>query len=150
MITKLRQGNLQDAPAIADILSNWIDETDWMPRIHSYDEDRGFGAFLVEKTQVIVAESGASIVGFLALRDANIQALYLRPVARNLGLGKRLLDYAKKSHNALTLWAFQENLAARRFYAREGFREVEMTDGNGNDEKLPDVRLVWQRETSNG
>ena len=31
------------------------------------------------------------------------------------------------------------------FYVREGFTEVELTDGAGNDEGLPDVRLVWHR-----
>ena len=29
-------------------------------------------------------------------------------------------------------------------HIREGFGEVEFSDGAGNDEKLPDVRLEWQ------
>ena len=48
-----------------------------------------------------------------------------------------------KAAGHLTLWTFQANDGARRFYAREGFREVEFTDGAGNAEKLPDVRLEW-------
>ena len=51
---------------------------------------------------------------------------------------------AKDRSDRLELWCFQRNEAARRFYAREGFAEVEWTEGADNDEGLPDVRLVWQ------
>lgn len=34
--------------------------------------------------------------------------------------------------------------AGGAFHIREGFGEVEFSDGAGNDEKLPDVRLEWQ------
>ena len=44
----------------------------------------------------------------------------------------------------LSLWTFQVNGAARRFYERHGFTEVERTDGSHNDEHEPDVRYVWQ------
>ena len=83
--------------------------------------------------------------GFLARDGEMIHALYLRPKARRRGFGKALLDQAKAETPRLTLWAFQANAQARRFYAREGFAEVEETDGAGNDEKLPDVRLTWER-----
>ena len=63
--------------------------------------------------------------------------------ARGRGVGKALLDTAKARSDRLELWCFQANAGARRFYAREGLAEVERTDGAGNDEKLPDVRLVW-------
>ena len=36
-------------------------------------------------------------------------------------------------------------MAARRFYAREGFVEVDWTDGAGNEEHEPDVRCRWVR-----
>ena len=34
----------------------------------------------------------------------------------------------------------------RAFYAREGFVEVDWTDGAGNEEHEPDVRCRWVRE----
>ncbi|MGV6848340.1 MAG: N-acetyltransferase family protein [Marinibacterium sp.] len=148
MTIKLREATQQDAPAIADILSDWIDQTDWMVRVHTRAEDRGFGAFLIEKTQVTVAEAVTeprAVCGFLSLQPPHIQALYLAPDARGQGVGKALLDRAKTGHDRLELWAFQANLGARRFYEREGFVEVERTDGAGNDEKLPDIRMTWTK-----
>ena len=41
------------------------------------------------------------------------------------------------------LWTFQDNAGARRFYDRHGLRAVELTDGAGNEEKMPDVRYAW-------
>ncbi len=83
--------------------------------------------------------------GFLAREGEEVLALYLAPEARGRGVGKALLDAAKAGRERLTLWAFQRNAAALRFYAREGFAEVERTDGAGNEAGLPDVRLVWER-----
>ncbi len=40
---------------------------------------------------------------------------------------------AKVGRERLTLWAFQQNGAALRFYAREGFAEIARTDGAGNE-----------------
>ena len=34
----------------------------------------------------------------------------------------------------------QRNAGARRFYERNSFVAVEFTDGNGNEEREPDVR----------
>ena len=44
-----------------------------------------------------------------------------------------------------TLWVFQRNTGARRFYERRGLRLVELTDGAGNDEREPDASTVAAR-----
>jgi hypothetical protein len=46
---------------------------------------------------------------------------------------------------ALELWCFQANARARRFYEARGFRPIRFTDGDGNEEKTPDVRYRWER-----
>jgi chorismate mutase len=38
---------------------------------------------------------------------------------------------------------FETNLAARRFYRRHGLVELEHTDGSGNEEGAPDLRMAW-------
>ena len=135
-----------DAPALARILSDWIDETAWMPDIHTPDEDRRHLLHLIATCEVVILRDGQPIHGFLARDGARLHALYLVPGARGKGMGKHLLDLAKSRSDRLELWSFQANSGARSFYAREGFDEVEMTDGADNDEKMPDVRLVWVRE----
>ena len=41
------------------------------------------------------------------------------------------------------LWVFESNTGARAFYARHGLVELERTDGSGNEEKAPDVKMAW-------
>lgn len=145
----IESADMKDAPEIAQILADWVDETPWMPRIHSPEEDRGFGALMIENLAVIVArERQGRVVGFLAREEGNVHALYLPAEKRGQGIGKALLDRAKTEVPMIELWTFQANVGARAFYAREGFVEVESTDGTDNDEKLPDVRLVWKKEAA--
>ena len=122
---------------MAAILSDWIDATPWMPRIHTRDEDAAFCASLVPDAWVTEA-------GFLALREKDIPALYVARAARRQGRGRALLDYAKSLSPALSLWTFEANVPARAFYAAQGFEEIGRTDGD-NDEGLPDIRLEWRR-----
>ena len=37
----------------------------------------------------------------------------------------------------------QQNEGARRFYERGGLRAIRFTDGDGNEEKMPDVLYEW-------
>ncbi len=137
-----------DGAAIGAILSGWIDETDWMPRIHTKAEDLGFGDWLVDVCDVVVARSGDQVVGFLALQGSDIQALYLADDARGFGLGARLLEQAKGQAEQLGLWSFQANDAALRFYKKHGFIEDQRTNGADNDEGLPDVHMIWERDAA--
>ena len=143
---RLAPAKPHDAAALGRILADWIDETPWMPKIHTPDEDRKFLDRLISDNEVMTLHNWRGPQGFLARDGAIVHALYLQPAARRRGQGKRLLDWAKAHSPHLTLWTFQANTGARAFYAREGFAEVEMTDGARNDEVVPDVRLVWPAE----
>ncbi len=139
---------ITDAPGIGGILSDWIDETGWMPRIHTRDEIQGFAREMVERGWVEVARRCGSAVGFLARDGQEVHALYLARSARGQGVGKALLDRAKAETDRLLLYTFAANTRARDFYLREGFHEVARTNGADNDEKLPDIRFRWERNTA--
>ncbi len=86
------------------------------------------------------------IAGFI-IRDASrVHGLYVHPRAQGYGIGRRLLNDAKTQVDRLELWTLQSNHLARAFYLAQGFAEVAHTSGEGNDEGLPDVQLVWEKE----
>ncbi len=143
MTVVLEPARAFDAPRIGQILSGWIEETDWIPQLHTPAEDQAHARKLIETASVDVARKDGEVVGFLARRGGVVHALYVAPEVRGLGIGADLIGRAKMACNELRLWTFQANDGARRFYARQNFREVEKTDGSANDEKLPDVHLVW-------
>jgi GNAT superfamily N-acetyltransferase len=134
-----------DAAPLARILGDWVRETGWMPILHSRDEDRAFLAGLIGTHRVRVARHEGAALGFLADRRGQIDALYLGPAARGKGIGKALLDEVKDREPEVGLWTFQANTRAVSFYLRAGFVEAERTDGQGNDERLPDIRMIWRR-----
>ena len=145
MSWRLDDAGPEDGTALGAILSDWIDETEWMPRLHTREEDRSFCLELIAAGLVRLLRGPHGIAGFYAREGEEIRALYLGAPWRGQGLGRRLLDDAKAlSPGRLWLWTFQANRGACRFYERAGFREAELTDGSGNDERLPDVRLVWE------
>ncbi|PID36767.1 MAG: GNAT family N-acetyltransferase [Rhodobacterales bacterium] len=144
---RIRAARAEDAPEVARVLAGWVAETDWLPRVHPAGSELEFARDLIGRGWVRVAEAGGEFAGFIARDGAEIQALYVARPARGRGVGARLLCEAQVAQDPLNLWVFQQNFAARRFYVRHGFHEVGRTDGAGNDEKLPDIRLQWRAQT---
>jgi GNAT superfamily N-acetyltransferase len=113
--------------------------------LHSEEEDRRFlSEVMLPENQVWVAEMGGGVVGYIAFADGWVNHLYIAPQFQRRGIGGKLLEIAKEAHARLELWVFQANAPAISFYQRQGFRPVEMTDGAGNEAKMPDVRMEWR------
>ena len=143
---QLRAARSTDAGSTGSILSAFIDENDWMPRIHTRAQDVGFAGHMIDRGWVTVAESAEGVIGFLARDNSEIHALYVAQSGRRKGCGTALLQHAKGLVQTLSLWTFQKNVAAQTFYLKHGFLEAERTDGTGNDEHLPDIRYIWTGE----
>lgn len=145
-MTTLRLATSLDAGAVGAILSEFVDTTPWMPRIHTRAEDLAHAARMIDLGWVTVAEQGNQVVGFMARDGIELNALYVAQTTQNDGVGSALLAYAQAAVEHLDLWTFQANAGAQRFYLRHGFTEALRTDGASNDEKLPDIQLVWHRK----
>lgn len=141
---RLRSGAVADAPACAAMLQGWLDGEPWIPDLHDLDETIAWmEAEMFTACDVTVAEADGAVRGYLAREDALIVSLTVADGWRGKGMGGLLLDNAKAARPAgLTLWCFEANVAARRFYARHGFAELRRTAGD-NDEGLPDVMMGW-------
>ena len=84
------------------------------------------------------------IIGFAALSDDVLTALYVDPSHQESGIGASLLEHVKRRRpRGFRLWVFQRNAGARRFYERNGCRLVELTDGSSNEEREPDALYEW-------
>ena len=72
-----------------------------------------------------LARDGDTLVGFLALKPADscLDQLFVAPAAQGTGVGRALLDFAKRQlPGGLWLHTAAENVRARRFYERNGLR----------------------------
>lgn len=145
----IRPAQPTDAGSVGAILSEFIDCTDWMPRLYSRAQELGFAGVMIDRGWVSVfVTQDRAIAGFLARDDSFIHALYVRRRWQGQGIGRALLDHAKDHAATLVLQTFQANAAAQQFYASQGFRVAGQGDGSQNDEGLPDLRLIWEKDTA--
>ena len=136
----------EDCDAAADAWWRARAKAAGMPApVHSEDEvRRWFADVLLPDGQTWVAERDDEPVGVLALDGDDLDQLYVVPEAAGQGIGSMLVDLAKALRpDGLALWVFQSNTDALRFYSDRGFAEVRRTDGESNEERAPDVRMVW-------
>lgn len=148
----VRRASAGDALALTDVYLRSFRSA--LPSIRLAHTDAEIGWWMRELVigglETWLAEVDGRPVALLALGaetpggPAALEHLYVAPELRGQGLGDELVTLAKQRRPAgLELWTFQTNGPARRFYARHGFVEVELTEGGGNEEREPDVRLVW-------
>lgn len=142
----LRQAKPFDALAVAGILGEFVDTTPWMPRVHTPADDLTHARQIIDRGWVTVAERRKTVIGFAALNGSDLNAVYVTQTARGSGVGQALLDHLKAQNPHLLLWTFQANSGAQRFYERHGFSEIRRTQGEANDENLPDIQYEWHKE----
>jgi GNAT superfamily N-acetyltransferase len=93
---------------------------------------------------VWVAEADGEPVGVAVCTPTFLDGLYVRPDLVGGGIGSLLLDVVEATHpDGFELWVFESNAGARRLYERRGLVVVERTDGSGNEERSPDLRMAW-------
>jgi GNAT superfamily N-acetyltransferase len=145
----LRRAKASDAANAAGVwLRSFAAALPEVVRPHSDDAVRHyFREVVVPLRETWVAEDAetGAVVGVMVLDGDELAQLYLAPDWRGRGLGDRFVALAReRSPEGLSLWTFQVNKPAHRFYERHGFVAVEHTDGSGNEEREPDVRYEWR------
>ncbi|MTH98959.1 GNAT family N-acetyltransferase [Roseibium sp. RKSG952] len=137
----IRRATLDDAPAMAAIVNDWIDATGWMQRLHTRDEVAALFSKAFPEREIWVAD--APVSGFVSLTPdgAVVRALYTaRP---GHGLGKAMLDHAKQGKSRLQLWTHEANTRAQKFYRREGFSIIDRNPKG--DDGIPELLMEWRR-----
>jgi ribosomal protein S18 acetylase RimI-like enzyme len=117
------------------------------PGVHSDGEVRAWiGSWDLTEDDVLgLFDGDGRLRGFARLAGAHLEALYVDPATQGRGVGGVLLDEVKRLRaSGFDLWVFVANTPAQGFYRRRGLVEVERTDGAGNEERAPDIRMAWK------
>ena len=146
---EIRPATVEDATRIAEVwLSSWRATFDFEPAHPDEDVGRWVREELLVEAEDWVAtdpSDGDSVIALLGLSDTMVEQLYVRPDRIGRGVGRALLELAKRRRpDGLDLYCFAANDRARRFYERNGFEAVAFGDGSGNEERQPDVLYRWR------
>ena len=138
----LRLAKSSDAPICAAIVNSWIDNTKWMPRIHSPDL-----VTQMIKDGIPIREFwviGDPVLGYLSFNVEAQQIMGLYVARPGIGLGRALLEQVKLGKSYIKLWSHSANTAAHRFYLREGFKisAEEKIGGDG----IKEICFEWVRQ----
>jgi GNAT superfamily N-acetyltransferase len=137
----LRPATLEDA----GVLSIIHRLAAFLPPLHSVEENLRFvREQLMAENHVWVAETGGEVVGYVAFNDGWLSHLFVHPKHQGRGLGAALLAHVMADRRERQLWTFQRNARARAFYEQHGWVLAELTDGQGNEQKEPEVRYFWR------
>jgi GNAT superfamily N-acetyltransferase len=144
----------KDAEAVATVLIQSRREfLPFAPSTHTEQEVRQWVRnTLVQTHTVTVWEQAGNVVAVLAtIQEPTrswINQFYVLPGWTGKGIGTKLLHHAHGTlPKPIQLYTFQENDAARRFYERNGYKPIQFTDGQGNEEKCPDVLYKYASGT---
>jgi len=111
--------------------------------IHSFENHVYFlNHQLPEQFQIDLALMDEKVVGVIVYNRREINQLYIHIDYQGIGIGQILLDKVKtQSCGRLTLYTFEVNENAQRFYEKHGFKVI--GKGHENEENLPDIQYEW-------
>ena len=140
----LERAHIWQVPRLAAILWAYTRAVPDQPCARSRADDLVLLWRATWQGRVRVAHLRGRIAGFVLRDHTRLHALYVVPDLRGQGVGRALMAEAQARAGMLDLWVLATNLPARRFYRRAGFVDAGHDPlGGGNDEGLPDIRMVW-------
>lgn len=110
------------------------------------DQTNYFLTTVLPDNAVRIVLRGADVVAFVAASTESIAQLYVHVDYQGIGIGSKLLQWAKdRSDGRLSLYTFDRNERAKRFYENRGFKIV----ARGFEEtwQLADIRYEWTRDS---
>jgi GNAT superfamily N-acetyltransferase len=140
----MRQATFEDVPAIVELFERSFATLTFLPVLHTHEQHLAYFGGLLETHEVWVDEEGGALRGFCTISDM-LDHFYVDPPAFGTGIADALFEHVtSRRPDGFTLWVFQQNARARRFYERHGCVVLELTDGAHNEERTPDALYDWR------
>ena len=131
-----------DSNAVLDLwLKASILAHDFVPESFWREQLPAMRDLYLPQAETLVLEEKGQVLGFASLHEQRLAALFVSPDAQGRGLGRRLLDEAKRRRDSLELGVYRANTRAVAFYRAGGFMTVDETRDPHTGQ--PELTMRW-------
>lgn len=88
-----------------------------------------------------VRDDHKHVAGFVGVHNGKVEMLFIHPLVRGQGAGRRLLDYAITAVGATALDVNEQNAQAVGFYLHTGFKIIGRSERDGLGKPYPLLHL---------
>jgi putative acetyltransferase len=140
----IRQASASEADKIIQI---WLESSrtthDFIPFAYWADHAADMRSFYLPMATSYVCEQDGEITGFLSLVGTRVAALFIARAHQHRGYGKALIQYVQSHATSLSLFVYQKNSRAIRFYRNAGFQAAAERLDAGTGEL--EIEMLWSR-----
>jgi putative acetyltransferase len=134
----IRRTNSNDIEAILEIwlsasikAHNFIAHSFWESQLENMKN------IYLPLSEVYVYENLTNILGFYALHDDTLAAIFVSPSHQGKGIGNKLIAHAEQQRESLLLNVYKDNEQSIKFYLKHGFECIgEQVDQNTGHKEL--------------
>jgi putative acetyltransferase len=90
---------------------------------------------------MVAAEDGRAL-GFMGLTGGHVDALFVDPAAHGRGVGRALIEAARRERGRLTVDVNAQNASGAGFYQRMGFRQTGRSETDDAGRPYPILHLA--------
>ncbi|NUT77611.1 acetyltransferase [Pseudomonas sp. C1C7] len=141
----IRQATNADHPLLLDIWLRSVRAT------HHFLQESDITALLAQLRDIylpavelwVAVDAQDRPLGFIGLNEKHVEMLFIEPDLRGKGIGRALLDHARRSRNEISVDVNEQNPEAVGFYLHYGFVQTGRSplDGEGRPFPLLHLRL---------
>ena len=146
----IRKARPDDLSRIAEILV-FVKRIKFRPIFQ--DDDYSFGELQVLPVakqyselldRIWVYDDNGIVKGLIHIEGKEVKELYVDYFFQDIGIGGRLIEYAKEEFDVRFLWAIEKNTDAIRFYEAHGFH---LTDKKQFEEGTTEYLVMMERDS---
>lgn len=89
------------------------------------------------KNLIVAVNDDNLPVGFMGVEEEKVEMLFIAPVERSKGIGKRFIDYGVKHFSIKEVTVNEQNPLAIGFYERMGFKVYKRTECDEQGRPFP-------------
>ena len=144
MIT-IRTSRPDDSKRAIEIWRAAVDAThDFLTQEDRLALDELVSGFLPQVPLILAVDAEDRPLAFMLIDDGHMEALFVDPVVRGMGVGAALVRHGLTLHPAMTTDVNEQNGQAVGFYERMGFRRTGWSPLDGQGRAYPLVHLTHQ------